>query len=67
MCGITGYIGGKNGLYGKLGNFSTMDEFFKNMLASTGKISPLASVFHATSMLIGDTLTRTLYLSSFAT
>lgn len=63
---LAGFIGGKNGLYNKLGNFKTISDFYINMLNTTGKISTLAALFYGTSMLIGDTFTKALYLSSFA-
>ena len=63
---ISGFIGGRNGLYNKLGNFSSISDFYINMLNNTGKINTLSAVFYGTSMLLGDTLTKTLYLSSSA-
>ena len=63
---VSGFIGGKNGLFNKLGNFNTIDAFYVNMLANTGKISSLAALFYGTSMLFGDTLTKLFYLSSTA-
>ena len=53
-----GYVGGKNGLFNKLGNFKTMDAFYVNMLNTSGKLSLLSRLFYSTSMLFGDTLTK---------
>ena len=61
-----GYIGGKNGLFNKLGNFKTWDEFYINMFNSIGKITPLARIFYGTSLLFGNTLTKAFYLSASA-
>ncbi len=58
-----GYIGGKNGLFNNLGNFKTWDGFYLNMINTTGKLNLLARLFYGTSILIGDALTRALYLS----
>ena len=58
-----GYIGGKNGLFNKLSNFKTMDKFYLNMIKNTGRINSLSALFYGTSMLLGDTITKGLYLS----
>lgn len=60
------YVGGKNGLFNKLGNFKTWDGFYVNMFNSTGKLSLLSRIFYGTSLLFGETLTKAIYLSATA-
>lgn len=62
-----GYMGGKNGLFNNLGDFKAWDTFYLNMINATGKLNLLTRLFYNTSMLLGNTLTKALYLSSSAT
>ncbi len=58
------FLGGKTGLFNKLGNFKTNSDFYMNY-GSLG--NGLTSFFHASKMLIGDTLSKTVFTSGAAT
>ena len=53
------YVGGKSGLFNKLGNFRTWDAFYVNH----GGMNTLRAVFWASKLLIGETLSRALFVS----
>lgn len=53
------YVGGKSGLFNKLGNFRTWDAFYVNH----GGMNTLRAVFWGSKLLIGETLSRALFVS----
>ena len=53
------FIGGKSGLFNKLGNFKTVDTFYINH----GGMNSLRALFLGSKILIGETLSRALFVS----
>ncbi len=56
------FIGGKSGLFNKLGNFKTADAFFLNY----GGMNILRAVFWASKIVIGETLSKAIFVSGTA-
>ena len=56
------FIGGKSGLFNKLGNFRTADAFYINY----GGMNTLRAVFWNSKVLIGETLSKALFVSGSA-
>lgn len=57
------YFGGKHGLFNKLGNFGSPSDFFIKMVAQKGTMGFTTSFFYGTSMLIGETGARMVFVS----
>ena len=56
------FTGGKSGLFNKLGNFTTPDVFFTEF----GGMNTIRAVVWASKVTIGETLSKTLYVSGLA-
>ena len=56
------FVGGKSGLFNKLSNFSTPDVFFTKY----GGMNTMRAVVWASKLLIGETLSRALFVSGSA-
>ncbi len=56
------FVGGKSGLFNKLGNFRTWDAFYVNH----GGMNTLRAVFWGSKVLIGETLSKALFVSGSA-
>lgn len=56
------FVGGKSGLFNKLGNFRTWDAFYVNY----GGMDTLRAVFWGSKVLIGETLSKALFVSGSA-
>ena len=56
------FVGGKSGLFNKLGNFRTADAFYINH----GGMNTLRAVFWSSKVLIGETLSKALFVSGSA-
>ena len=56
------FVGGKSGLFNKLGNFRTWDAFYVNY----GGMNTLRAVFWGSKVLIGETLSKALFVSGSA-
>lgn len=57
------FVGGKSGLFNKLRNFRTADAFYINH----GGMNMLRAVFWGSKVLIGETLSKALFVSGSAT
>ena len=56
------FIGGKSGLFNKLGNFKTADAFYINH----GGMNTIRAIFWCSKALIGETLSKALFVSGSA-